>query len=104
MDLKDSEEEQSKQKEQQDKGPCLSPCCLFCAPAFSSLYLALSRIQEGLPWWLSGIDSTGQYRRCRFDPWVRKIPWSRKWQATLVFLPKKSHGQRSLSDYSPWGH
>ena len=28
----------------------------------------------------------------RFDLWVRKIPWRRKWQPTLVFLPRKSHG------------
>ena len=28
----------------------------------------------------------------------------RKWQATPVFLPGKSHGQRSLAGYSPWGH
>ena len=39
-----------------------------------------------------------------FSPWVRKIPWRRKWQSTPVFLPRKSHGQRSLVDYSPWGH
>ena len=32
------------------------------------------------------------------------IPWRRKWQPTPVFLPGKSHGQRSLADYSPWGH
>ena len=31
-----------------------------------------------------------------FDPWVRKIPWSRKWQPTLVFLPGKPHGRKSL--------
>ena len=35
--------------------------------------------------------------------WVRKILWRRKWQPTLVFLPVKSHGRRSLADYSPWG-
>ena len=29
--------------------------------------------------------------------------WSRKWQSTPVFLPGKSHGQRSLEGYSPWG-
>ena len=23
---------------------------------------------------------------CGFDPWVKKIPWSRKWQLTPVFL------------------
>ena len=39
-----------------------------------------------------------------FDPWVGKIPWRRKWQPTPVFLPGKSHGQRSLVGYSPWGH
>ena len=36
-----------------------------------------------------------------FDPWVRKIPWRRKWQATPVLLPGESHGGRSLVDYSP---
>ena len=35
--------------------------------------------------------------------WVRKILWRRKWQPTPVFLPGKSHGQRSLVGYSPWG-
>ena len=35
---------------------------------------------------------------------VRKIPWSRKWQPTPVFLPGKSHGQRSLVGYNPWSH
>ena len=39
----------------------------------------------------------------RFDPWVRKIPWRRKWQPTPVFLPRKSHGRRSLVGYSPPG-
>ena len=47
-----------------------------------------------------------QCRRCKrpgFDPWARKIPWSRKWQPTPVFLPGKSHGQRSLEGYGPRG-
>ena len=58
----------------------------------------------GLPKWLSG-KSTCQCRRhkiSRFDSWVRKISWSRKWQPTPVFLPGKLHGQRSLVGYSPW--
>ena len=38
------------------------------------------------------------------DPWVRKIPWSRKWQTIPVFLPGKPYGQRSLAGYSPCGH
>ena len=35
--------------------------------------------------------------------WVGKILWIRKWQPTPVFLPGKSHGQRSLAGFSPWG-
>ena len=38
-----------------------------------------------------------------FDSLVRKIPWRRKWQPTPVLLPGRSHGQRSLVGYSPWG-
>ena len=43
-------------------------------------------------------------RRFRFDPWVGKIPWRRKCQSTLIVMPGKSHGQRSLEGYHPWGH
>ena len=43
-------------------------------------------------------------KRCWFNPWVGKIPCSRKWQPAPVFLPAKSQGQRSLMGYSPWGH
>ena len=35
-----------------------------------------------------------------FDPWVRKIPWRRKWQPTPIFLPGKFHGQRNLESFS----
>ena len=45
-----------------------------------------------------------RYSRHRFRPWVWKIPWRRKYQPTPIFLPGKSHGQRSLEDYNPWGH
>ena len=41
-------------------------------------------------------------KRCGFNPWVGKIPGSRKWQPTLVFLPEESHTQRSLAGYSSW--
>ena len=40
----------------------------------------------------------------RVYPWVRKIPCRRKWRPTPLFLPEKSHGQRSLEGYSPWSH
>ena len=55
---------------------------------------------SGLPRWQRGKKPTCQ---CRFDPWVGKIPWRRKWQLTPVFLLGKSHRQRRLAGYSPWG-
>ena len=43
------------------------------------------------------------HKRHGFETRVRKIPWSRKWQPTPVFLPGESHGQRSLAGCNPWG-
>ena len=42
-----------------------------------------------------------RHRRCKFNPWIRKIPWRRAQQPTPVFLPGESHEQRSLPGYSP---
>ena len=55
----------------------------------------------------SGKESACQSRRHKrrgFNPWVRKISWSRKWQPTPVFLPESFCGQRSPIGYSPRGH
>ena len=57
---------------------------------------------NGLPWWFSGKESACRCRRCKFNPWIRKIPWRRKWQPTIAFLPGKSHEQRNLAGYSLW--
>ena len=57
----------------------------------------------GLPEWLGSEEPTCQCRRRRFNPWVRKIARSRKWQPTPVFLPGEFHGQRSLAGCSPQG-
>ena len=65
--------------------------------------------KRGLPRWHSGTESAWQcrghrrYKRRGFHPWVQKISRRRKWQPTLVFSPGKSHRQRSLAVYSPWG-
>ena len=70
---------------------------------FKLIFLRLKRGSR----WLSGKESACQCRRHRvhrFNPWVRKIPWRKKWQPTPVFLPGESHGLRSLWGYSPWGH
>ena len=57
---------------------------------------------KGFPWWLKGsiYQQCRICRRWKFDPWVRKIPWRRKWKPTPVFLPGKFHDQGSLTVYS----
>ena len=91
--------------------PTLRPTSLFlpCSSLSCFGYFSIEHlcIFSGCPWWLSGREPTCQCRRCRFNPWVRKIPWIRKWQPTpgvawRIFLPGESHGQRSLMGYSPW--
>ena len=44
----------------------------------------------GLPWWLRWQRICLQCRRPGFDLWGGKIPWRRKWQPALVFLPGES--------------
>ena len=54
---------------------------------------------KGLPKWLQWERihlPKQETQRYGFDPWVRKIPWKKKWQPIPVFLPGESHGQRSL--------
>ena len=48
--------------------------------------------------------NAGDARDPDSDPWVGKIPWRRKWQPTPGVLPGESHGQRSLTGFSPWDH
>ena len=85
-------------------------CSIFTASSFriwnSSTGNGLDHSFEKmrLPWWFRWSSVCLQCRRPRFDPWVGKIPWRRKWQPTAVFLPGKSHGWKSLVGYSPWGH
>ena len=43
--------------------------------------------------------NAGDPRDWEFDPWVRKSPWRKAWQPTLVFLPRESRGQRRLEGY-----
>ena len=51
----------------------------------------------------SSKESSCQCRRYRSNPWVQNTHWGRKLQPTPVFLPAKSHEQRCLAGYSPWG-
>ena len=62
--------------------------------------------RPGIPRRCSGKESSCQCRRRKrhgFHPWVRTVPRSKKWQLTPIFLPGKSHGQRSLVSDSPRG-
>ena len=74
--------------------------CFLLAPSFIHLHSVRTWATPTLILFCNCL----QYRRPRFDPWVGKIPWRKKWQLTPVFLPGKSHGWRSLIGYSPWGH
>ena len=68
--------------------------CAFVLPL-----LFLPSEELGLPRWHSGKEFCCQCKRHKrhgFSPWVGKIRERRKWQPTPVFLPGKSHGQRSL--------
>ena len=58
-----------------------------------------SIITIGLPWWRSK-ESTWNAGDLGLIPGLRKFPWRREWPPTPVFLPGKSHGQRSLAGYS----
>ena len=79
-------------------------CFIFILFIFPEIfYVYQNMFILGLPCWLSGKDFACQCGRYRFDPWVRKISWRRKWQPTPVFLSRKSHEQRSLAVCSPWG-
>ena len=55
-----------------------------------SLRLPIFIVLRGFPGGIRGKESTCQCKRRRFDPWVGKIPWRRKWQLTPVFLPGES--------------
>ena len=52
---------------------------------------------------VNNLPAMPETQRCRFNPWVGKIPWRRKWQPPPVFLPGKSHRPRSLFGYGPQG-
>ena len=86
-------------------------CVPFCFFFFLYIYYRFLicgyyGVHISFPGGATGKEPACQFRRYKrrwFIPWVRKIPWRRKWQPTPVFLPGESCGQRSLEGYSPWG-
>ena len=73
---------------------------------FSSFFLSLSLQVKCILVFPIGsmVKNLPLSRRHWFNPWVRNIPWRRKWQPTPAFLSGKSHAQRSLADCSSLGH
>ena len=53
------------------------------------------------------VAQMGKHLSTMQETWVPSLgqedPLERKWQSTPVLLPGKSHGQRRLVGYSPWG-
>ena len=61
-------------------------------PVLSVCLSIIKKVSEqwpGLPRWCCGKESTCQAGRHRFDTWVGKISWRRKWQSIPAFLPGK---------------
>ena len=77
----------------------------FCSPRVYYNRVTTRRLHSlvvtilQLHWWLRWWRICLQSRRPRFNPWVGKISWRREWLPTLVFSPRKFHGQRSLVGY-----
>ena len=84
-----------KQKLTVDSLTYIYMCVCVCVCVYKPIYVIL---------YIHIYAYTYEYVQCKrpgLDPWVRKIPWRRKWQPTPVFLPGESHGRRSLVGYSP---
>ena len=80
------------------------PC--FCYNAFSHTLRErtsknFSLLHCGLPRWLSSKEYACNAKDVGAIPVLKRSPWRRKWQPKPVFLPGKSHGQRSLMGYLP---
>ena len=59
--------------------------------------------EQGFPGGSDGEESSCSAGDLGFNPRVGKISWRRARQSTPLFLPEKSHGQRSLVGSSPLG-
>ena len=66
------------------------------------ILLSDSHIPTGLFRWLSGKETPANAGDVGSIPWLGRSPG--RGQPTPVFLPGKSHRQRSLAGYCPWGH
>ena len=96
-----------------DKGNLPWNCHNIIHPAFLHYSKMIKAVGYERIWWgvvlthgsaVKNLPVMQKMQIFELDPWVRKIPWRRKWSPTPVFLPGESHGQRSLVGNSPPGH
>ena len=52
----------------------------------------------------SAVKNLPEMQETRFQSLTQKNPLEKEMATHSVFLPAKSHGQRSMEGYSPWGH
>ena len=79
-------------------------CALYPHRARSCTWAASREGEPGLPGDSSGKEHACQcrrHKRCRFNPWVGKIPWRRTWQSTAILSLGESQRERNLVGYSP---
>ena len=82
------------------------PLSWWCHQAISSPFVPFSSLLQSFPGGTIGKEPTCWYRwfkRCRFSPWVGKIPWSRKCNPLQYSCLENPHGQRSPAGYSSQG-
>ena len=80
-----------------DVGNLISYSSAFSKSSLNIWKLTVRRLLKPGPVYHSGISM------CTYFPNYVPCYWRRRWHLTPVFLPGKSHGQRSLVGYSPWG-
>ena len=81
---------------------CIYVCMYICVHVYMCVCMGLSVAQ-----WVKNLPAMQESAHDAGDlgliPGSGRFPWRRKWQPTTVLLPGKSHGQRRLVGYSPWG-
>ena len=101
-------ENRTKPQDQEAAGSSVLRTLGFESPKFNvkiyNGYFTHLENSKRASWWLNSKESACNAGDTGLIPGSGKIPWMMKWQPTPVFLPGKSHCQRSLEGYNPWGH
>ena len=65
---------------------------------------AVHGVAKSLTWLSDWTELNWTMQKTQVRSLGQTIPWRREWKLTPVFLLGKTHGQRCLAGYSPWGH